>query len=557
MVAITIFVVAGTIAFAVEQRRRELALLRAVGATPGQTRRLLLRQTALIGLAAGLAGCAAARALFAPFTDALVSIGLAPDGFTLTPNWIPYLIAAAAGVVVALLATLVASRRALAVRPGQALVDAALPPRRMTVVRVLAGLVALGGGITLVVTLSSAALSYAILSAFLFTIAVGLLGPLVIGWPCALVGRALLRCGGSGLLAGASLITGRFRTGAVGAAIALVVALAGTQVLELATARDASRRAAAERVLADHVLVARAGAGLPPSVAEAAARLPGAKAAGVVSTEVFLRDHGLTRLGSSWDAAGLDPAGTPATLDLDVRAGSLAAVQGDGVAVSETIAHAGGLEVGSVVHARLADATAANFDVVAVYGRANGFGDVVLPHAVALAHATAPLDDAVFVAGGGTHAFAQIARATPTVRVLSRRAYLDRVEASRQDNARAQWIVVALMIAVAIMGAFNTGALAAVERRGELVLARLNGATSTQVVGALTLESLPTALVGIAVGTVVALVSLVHADSDPEGGPLVVPWGQFGLVVAGALALGLAGMLGPAALVGRQARAQR
>jgi putative ABC transport system permease protein len=71
------------------------------------------------------------------------------------------------------------------------------------------------------------------------------------------------------------------------------------------------------------------------------------------------------------------------------------------------------------------------------------------------------------------------------------------------------------------------------------------------VAGALTLEALVTALVGIAVGVAVALGSLQHASDDPEGGPLAVAWPSFGLVLAGALALGLVGMLVPAALVGR------
>jgi putative ABC transport system permease protein len=70
-----------------------------------------------------------------------------------------YAIATAVGVVVALLATLLAARRTLAVRPAEALVETELPPRQMGVVRTLLGLVALGGGITLVIVLSSGALS--------------------------------------------------------------------------------------------------------------------------------------------------------------------------------------------------------------------------------------------------------------------------------------------------------------------------------------------------------------------------------------------------------------
>jgi putative ABC transport system permease protein len=552
--AIAIFVVAGTIAFAAERRRREIALLRAIGATPGQVRRLLLGETALIGLLAGAAGTLAATAASSLSTDALVSVGLAPDGFAVAPHWIPNAIAVAVGVVIALLATLVAARRALVVRPGEALVESALPSRRIGVVRALLGVVALGGGLTLVIVLASAAISYATLAAFCFMIGVALLAPILIGWPTALVGRTLLAAGGAGFLAGAALGTGRFRAGAVGAAIALVVALAGTQALGLATAQRATERAAAARVQADHVLVARAGDGLPPSVAATAAQLPGATAAGIVSTDVFLLDRGLTHEGDSWDAAGLDPATTHGTLDLDVRAGSLAAVRGTGIAVSDTVARAGGLSVGKVLHARLADATPARLRVVAIYRRANGLGDIVLPRALALAHAGAALDTAVFVAGSDAavaRGLEAIARAVPTVAVRSRADYLRDVRAQGQENARAQWVIAALMIVVSAMAAFNTGVMAASERRRELVLARVSGATRGQVVGALTLESLVTTLAGIGAGIAVALASLAGAGSDPAGGALVVPWGQVGLVAGAGVALGLIGTLVPAALVGR------
>jgi putative ABC transport system permease protein len=553
--AIAIFVVAGTIAFAVDRRRREIALLRAVGATPGQVRRMLLRETALIGLLAGAAGSLAATALFAPFTDALVSVGLAPEGFAIAPHWIPYAIAVSVGVAVALLATLIAARRALAVRPGEALVESAIPPRRMSVVRALAGLVGLGGGLTLVIVLSSQAISFATLTAFLFMIAVALLGPVVIGWPAALAGRALLVAGGPGFLAGSALETGRFRVGAVGAAIALVVALAGTQVLSLATAQRATERETAQRVQADHVLVPRAGDGLPPSVATAAAKLPGAVAAGLVTTDVFLLDRGLTHQGDSWEAAGLDAAATRGTLDLDVRAGALAAVRGDGVAVSETLADDGGVGLGRVLNARMADATPARLRIVAIYRRANGIGDLVLPRDLALAHAGAALDSAVFIAGGEhrevARGLAAIARKVPTAVVRSRAQYLDDVSAQGQDNARAQWVIVALMITISAMAAFNTGTLAAAERRHELALARLAGATRRQVTGSLTIEATVTTLTGLAVGAAVTFASLARVGNDPSGGPLAIPWGQAGLVLAGAAAIGLIGTLIPAALVGR------
>jgi putative ABC transport system permease protein len=381
-----------------------------------------------------------------------------------------------------------------------------------------------------------------------------LLGPVVIGWPTALVGRSLLPGGGTGFLAGSALGTGRFRAGAVGAAIALVVALAGTQVVGIATGARAIERASARRVHSDHVLVARGGDGLPPSVARDAARLPGARAAGVVSTEVYLLDHGLTNDGDSWTAAGLAPAATRGLLDLDVRAGSLAAVSGNGIAVSDTLAD-DGARLGRVVHARLADATPVDLRVVAVYHSAGGLGDVVLPRRLALAHATAALDSAVFVRGGNEPRVARrldaLTRAVPTAVVQTRADYLGSVKLHNEDNARAQRVVDALMILIVVMAAFNTGAMAAAERRRELVLARLSGATRLQIVGALTLESVVTTLVGILVGAGVTLISFAGLGSDPHAGPLVVPWGEAALVLAGGAALGLLGTLVPAALAGR------
>jgi putative ABC transport system permease protein len=101
------------------------------------------------------------------------------------------------------------------------------------------------------------------------------------------------------------------------------------------------------------------------------------------------------------------------------------------------------------------------------------------------------------------------------------------------------------------MAAFNTGTLAAAERRRELVLARLAGATRRQVIGSLTIEATVTTLTGIAVGAAVALASVARVGDDPAGGPLTIPWGQAGLVLAGAAAVGLTGTLIPAALAGR------
>jgi putative ABC transport system permease protein len=56
VVLIALFVVAGTVALSVAQRWRNIALLRAVGETPGQIRRMMALELTVLGAAAGLAG---------------------------------------------------------------------------------------------------------------------------------------------------------------------------------------------------------------------------------------------------------------------------------------------------------------------------------------------------------------------------------------------------------------------------------------------------------------------------------------------------------------------
>ena len=54
--AVALFVVAGTFALAIAQRRRETAVLRALGATPPQIRRLIAGEALLVSLVAGALG---------------------------------------------------------------------------------------------------------------------------------------------------------------------------------------------------------------------------------------------------------------------------------------------------------------------------------------------------------------------------------------------------------------------------------------------------------------------------------------------------------------------
>jgi putative ABC transport system permease protein len=81
---VAVFVVASTCALGAAQRRREIGLLRAVGATPGQVRRMMYAETLVIAVLASLAGLPLG-ALTAPLlAGPFVAAGLEPAGFTVT-----------------------------------------------------------------------------------------------------------------------------------------------------------------------------------------------------------------------------------------------------------------------------------------------------------------------------------------------------------------------------------------------------------------------------------------------------------------------------------------
>ena len=79
--AIALFVVAGTFALAIAQRRRETAVLRALGATPRQVRRLLSAEALILSVAASALGLLAGGPLAHAIVGVLADHGVAPDGF--------------------------------------------------------------------------------------------------------------------------------------------------------------------------------------------------------------------------------------------------------------------------------------------------------------------------------------------------------------------------------------------------------------------------------------------------------------------------------------------
>ena len=366
---VALFVVAGTFALAIAQRRRETAVLRALGATPRQVRRLIAAEALIVSVVAAALGALAGRPLALAIVGFLADHGAAPSDFELGHSWIPLAAAVGGGVGMAQLAVIAAARRAGRVRPAEALRDVAIEHGRPGTLQLLSGVLCLAGGGAMAMLFSGeAALAFAILGGILLATGTALLGRWLLGAPASLLSRPMRLLGAPGLLASTSLAANRWRTAALATPIVLIVMLVGTQGVLQTSAQQQTERVTAARVTADHVVTGRDGAPLPSRTAAQLASLPGVDTAtGMVRTDIFLLDRGLG-WDTPWPAAGVSAA-VDGALDLRVTSGRLRDVHDQAVAVSNVVATEGGLDVGDVVHARMADTRAATLRVAAVYDR--------------------------------------------------------------------------------------------------------------------------------------------------------------------------------------------
>src|SRR3954471_6441855 len=175
--AVALFVVAGTFALAIAQRRREPAVLRALGATPRQVRRLIAGEALLVSLVAGGLGLLAGRPLANAICAALATHGVVGPAFAPAHSPIPFAAAMGMGVLIAQLAVAAAARRAGRIPPADALREVAIEHPRPGLVRVLSGVACLAGGAAMSTLFSGyLAMAFAVLGGILLAMGFGLLG---------------------------------------------------------------------------------------------------------------------------------------------------------------------------------------------------------------------------------------------------------------------------------------------------------------------------------------------------------------------------------------------
>ncbi|MFI1381625.1 ABC transporter permease [Embleya sp. NPDC020886] len=521
---VAIFVVAGATALSVGQRRRDIALLRAVGATPWQIRRMIATETALVSLVAGAVGVLPGTLLARWWFSAMDDRGLVAHGVTLSVGWIPMVVAIGAGTLTALGAGLLAARRSAKIKPTEALGDAATERVFVGWIRLVLGLGTLGGGIAVTRVALNATGDDAIAAAggviMLFMIAIGLLGPIlahllvsVFGWVGSLFGT-------TGQLAFDNARANSRRLASAITPIALAVAFAATLSFMFAAEDHHASVQSKEAITADRVL---AGPGFAPQTTARVAATPGvASVTSVLNTSVVVvRDGGLAK--QSAQGVGGTTQDLSTTLDLGVREGSTDALrsgapqpQGGVVALDRQMASALHGKVGKPVSMWLGDGTAINPIVVAIYERGLGTAAVTLPRAAVERHVETALDTRLlvrFAAGADVRAadaaLTGLTQRHPGVSVQDRAAYATQVDKDRETNKWLNYIMLVILAGFATIAAINTMAVTTAARNRELGLLRMIGSTHGQVRAVLRREAIMVGAIGLGLGMSVALATLV------------------------------------------------
>jgi len=539
---IAMFVVASTLGLSIQQREREIALLRAVAATPGQIRRMIAWEAGIVALIGSAAGIWPGILLGRTLARALVRHGVAPPNFALHTDWLPAVAVIGCAVTTALLAVLAAGRRAARVPPTLALTDAAIEPRLLGPGRIIGGLLALAGAVPLftVATTTSTpetAAATAELSAIFLVVAVGFLGPIAVYVTARLLApplAALFPVGG--FLASANLGAATRRFSSASTPLVLTVALSCTLLFSFSTIEHAigQQRHAG---LTGQLAITSAGPGLPAAALADVRHIPGVRSA-VALTATTLGPS----LGVADDTipAQILTGGQGGGLNAGVTTGSLSALHGDTIALSRRRAAAAHAGIGNRVALLLGDGTPARATVVAIYSRDLAFGDALLAPELAASHQTIPLLGTIFVRTAHPAAVAQrlqaLAPRYPGLRVSDRASLATATDADQEMNRWFGPQFVAEIFAFTSIAVVNTLVMIALRRRRELALLRLVGATPRQVRSMARWEAALILAIGLGIGLAIAATALLPLSHALNYGLPYIPAGPF-VVIIGSTAL--------------------
>ena len=531
------FLILNTFSIIVAQRTRELALMRAIGASGKQVIGSVVLEALAVGLIASVLGLAAGIGV-----GALLAylFGQLAGGLTLAGLGVPasaVIGAFAVGMLITVIAALLPALRASRIPPIAAMQDVATPDRPLTKVTVGGAVVTGIGAVLLFLGLGGHAgdsTLATILGGVLFAfIGVALLTPIISRPVVALLG-AMFSWSVPGKLGRLNSGRNPRRTAITAAALMVGIALVTGVTVILDSAKGSIGALAEDTIKAELVISGSTSGPRPasfdPAVLEKAAAIPGVR---MVDGEYG--DMAVVGGERTWVAVSSNVAALQQIFGAKANAGDISKLAPDQMLVSSDTAKARNLTVGSTVPVQLSRGDARTYTVSGIYESSQLTNPVTLPPQAAADFAIPQPIQGFLQLAPGTSVDAvqpQIERLladSPEVSVADRAGFIEQQTGQLDSLLQMIQILLALAIVIAVLGIINTLALSVLERTRELGLLRAIGLRRAQTMRMITVEAVVISIFGALLGVVVGTglgAAVVEALKDEGITDLVLPWGQ-------------------------------
>lgn len=565
-----VFIIFNTFSIVVAQRTREMALLRAVGASQRQVLASVVFEAVLVGLLASGAGLVAGIFLASVLQVALEGLGidLPSTGTVVTGQSVA--LALVTGILITVVAAVVPARKASRVPPIAALRDVATERGTRVAQRAISGVaVAVVGGVLLYlglfgeidfkipmglfeVPVNSASLIGA--GAVVIFLGVTILGPLFTGPLSRLVGSPLPRLKGTtGTLARNNASRSPKRTAATAAALMIGVGIIGVITIMANSAKASIADVIDKAYLADFVVDSGTFGfgGLSPDVADRIRELDGVEAVSGIRSGTFEVEGDTAQVGA------VNPDEINQLFDVGVSEGQIEGAGPDAIFVLRDKAEEEGWEVGDTIPVRFARTGEQELTIAALYDEEQPAGTYTITTAGYEQNFEDVFDSQVYV------------RFAENTDLDTARAELEALVDEQAPNGEVQdqeeleasiteqidqllaliYVLLALAVIIALIGIANSLALSIYERTRELGLLRAVGMTRRQVRSAVRWESVIISVLGTLTGLAVSLFfswAIFQAIKESGFEVLSIPIGQLVFIVVVAGLAGVVAAIGPA-----------
>ncbi|MGW1196339.1 ABC transporter permease [Streptomyces sp. NPDC002536] len=544
-----IFIIANTFTMLVAQRTKELALLRAVGASRRQVTRSVLIEALVVGTVAGVTGLLAGIGIGAGLRSLLGSTGAEiPDGpLVVSPGTV--VASLAVGIVITVLAAWLPGRRAAKIPPVAAMnsVHAVATTRSLVVRNTIGALLAAAGAALTVATSSKAVMG---LGAGLLLIGVFVLTPLLSRPVIAAASPVLRLFGISGKLARQNAVRNPRRTAATASALMIGLTLITGLTVIAGSVQKAIDKMATDAIRADYIVSMASHTPLSPDVAKKISALPGVEASSPLRQAPSRIDGDFEML------TGVDGATIDKLTKLDFVSGSFADLSAGKAVIDDNAAKNHGWKVGSTVDATFEDGKKSKLTVSGIYkGNAlmNGMMvdlKTVTPHQSQITDQQVMIKTSAGVSDSTKDSLSKALGDNPAIQIQDKKDISNDIAKMISLLLNMLYGLLAMAVIVAVLGVVNTLAMSVFERSQEIGMLRAIGLDRKGIKRMVRLESLVISLfggvLGVGLGVFLGWAAGQLIGKSMPTYALVLPWDRMAVFLLLSAVVGVLAALWPA-----------